>query len=184
MAKPQIVKCRYCKKEIEKSIAYKPISDSRVYYCDKECYELSQTKKNTKQNNGRYKSTKGSEREILTDYIQSLYLKVGYTKQNINWAMIGSQIKGFVDNDRYKYSGIKYTLWYMQTIKGMNLFKDGFNGSILNLIPYYYLEAKEYAIKRRDIKLAVNEFEFDNGVNLIDRDKELRLDKINLEEIE
>lgn len=51
-------------------------------------------------------------------------------------------------------------------------------------MPYNYLEAKEYAIKSRDVKVAIRNFEFNDEVNVVERDSELRLDKIDLEEIE
>ena len=81
MAKPQIVKCRFCKAEIDKSTAYSP--QPKMYYCDESCYEQAQDKKKTKTTQKNHKSTKGSDREQCTDFIQNIYIEQGYNKSNI-----------------------------------------------------------------------------------------------------
>jgi hypothetical protein len=154
------VKCRYCGKEIEKSTAYKV--GSRSYYCNKECYELSETK-----NKKKYKPEKGTERRSCTDYIQYLYKNASFDDNYMNqsfWAMIGAQLSNIVNQYNTKYSAIKYTLWYMVEIKGMNLFDDNFNGSILNLVGFYLDEAKQYWIETENIKKEIKNFDFTDDV--------------------
>lgn len=159
-----MAKCRFCKKEIDKSTAYS--SSKGMYYCDESCYEQAQDKKKPQKN---YIPQKDSARRALTDYILELYLQAGYNKNKINWAIIGSQISNLLkENPTWKYSGIKYTLWYMVEIKEMNLF-DNYDGSILNLVPFYFNEARDYYMECEDIKRAIEEFEFDEEVKVIKR---------------
>lgn len=157
-------KCRYCKKEIEKDNSYKVGKAS--YYCNKECYELSQNKKDKPQTD--------SSRRQLTDYIQDYYLDNGYNKNEINWNLLASQIKNLVDKGM-KYSGIKYCLWYMIEIKEMNLFNDDFNGSILNLVDFYYEESKRYWKQTDDIRKEIEQFDFEDNVVIVKKP----LDKYN-----
>lgn len=157
-------KCRYCKKEIEKDNSYKVGKAS--YYCNQECYELSQNKKDKPQTD--------SSRRQLTDYIQDYYLDNGYNKNEINWNLLASQIKNLVDKGM-KYSGIKYCLWYMIEIKEMNLFNDDFNGSILNLVDFYYEESKRYWKQTDDIKKEIEQFDFEDNVVIVKKP----LDKYN-----
>ena len=157
------VKCKQCGKEIDKSKSIK-VSE-RGYCCCQECAELYNNKKNTKKKN--YKSTKGSEREKCTDYIQSLYIEQGYDKQSINWTIIGSQLSNLLkENPTWKYSTIKYTLWYMKEIKEVNLF-DASQGSILNLVPFYIEESKEYYFNCIEIEKELEDFDFDNEKSII-----------------
>ena len=130
------VKCRFCKTEIDKETAYKVGKAS--YYCNEECYKKTQEKKaKPKKNNN------DSPMRDLTDYIQELYIKQGYEKNQINWALIGSQIKNLMEeNKNWTYGGIKYTLKYMID-NNINVF-DFQSGSILNLVPFYYNEAKDF----------------------------------------
>lgn len=167
MAKPIKVKCRYCKKEIIKSDAYSETKG--MYYCDKSCFEQAQDKKKVEKN---FKSTDGSERLILTDFIQSIYLNEGYNKSNIPWVVIGSQISNLLEkNPSWKYSTIKYILWYMIEIKGMNLF-DGYNGTVLNLVEFYYQESKDYYMECEEIKREIEIFEFDDEVKIVKKNSE------------
>lgn len=156
------VKCKRCGKEIDKSQAIQ-ISE-RGYCCCNECAELYNGKKTIKKN---YKSAKGSAREKCTDYIQSLYIEQGYKKESINWALIGSQLSNLLkENTNWKYSTIKYTLWYMKEIKETNLF-DSSQGSILNLVPFYIEEAKEYYLQTKEIKKELENFDFSESTEII-----------------
>ncbi len=156
------VKCKQCGKEIDKSQAVQ-ISE-KAYCCCTECAELHKDKKNTKKN---YKSAKGSVREICTDYIQSLYVGQGYDKKSINWTIIGSQLANLLkENSTWNYTTIKYTLWYMKEIKEMNLF-DTSQGSILNLVPFYAGEAKEYWLHTREIEKELEDFDFSKETKVI-----------------
>lgn len=160
-----MVKCKYCHKEIDKETAYNPAP--RMYYCNKECYELSETK-----NKKKYKPQKGTERRSCTDYIKEIYLNNNYTEEYMSqsfWAMIGSQLSNIVNEYNTKYSAIKYTLWYMIEIKGLNLFNENFNGSILNLVGFYLDEAKQYYKDTQQIKQEINNFNFDEKEIIVHR---------------
>lgn len=159
------VKCKYCGKFIDKSIAYSP--KPRMYYCNQECYEMAETK-----NKKKYKPEQGSIRRNCTDYIQSLYYNAGYNDNYMNqsfWAMIGAQLSNIVNEYKTKYSAIKYTLWYMVEIKGMNLFDDNFNGSILNLVGFYLDEAQQYWQQTDNIKKAIKDFDFNDNEIVISK---------------
>ena len=67
-----------------------------------------------------------------------------FAKANIvnpNYALIQKQIRSFIDNNGYTYSGIYKTLIYCKNIAKLN-FSNG-NGGI-GIVPYYYDKAKAY----------------------------------------
>ena len=183
MAKEQQVTCRYCKKKIDKSTAYSVTKGS--YYCDEECYEISESK-----NKAKFKSSDGSSRLKYTDYIQSIYVdKYGYDKSQLGssfWAMISKQTNSLMQEYGVKYSGIEYTLWYMIEVKEMQLLGEEYDGTVLNLVGYYIDEAKQYWKKCDNIKQLVKDFDFDDNIIVvkkgnIDRGKrwkEIRLDEL------
>ena len=104
----------------------------------------------------------------LLDYIQSLYLQQGYDKQKIPFKVITAQIKQIMSEDKtLNYAQIKYIIWYMVEILQMNLFDDSFNGTILNLVPYYINEAREFCIKCKDIRQLAKDFDFSNNVKIV-----------------
>jgi len=104
------------------------------------------------QNKSKYKPQKDSdniqvqERRKFTDYIQKLFLDNGYKDNgDVPWQLMMQQTKNMLaDNPTWKYGGLRYTLYYMVEFAEINLFDDKFNGSILNLLPYYYEEAKDF----------------------------------------
>ncbi|MDD2496189.1 MAG: hypothetical protein PHE29_13485, partial [Tissierellia bacterium] len=60
----------------------------------------------------------------------------------------------------------KFTLQYMNEIAGVNLF-DGGQGSVLNLVPFYIDEAKDYYFELQEIKEAIKRFEFSDEVVVV-----------------
>ena len=114
----------------------------------------------------------------LTDYIQLLYVNQSYDKKDINWAILTAQIKNMMSDDKsLTYAQLKYILWYMVEILELNLFNEEFNGSILNLVPYYIQEAKEFCLKCKDIRESVKGFDFTDEIRIVrvsgNRDKKV-----------
>ena len=104
----------------------------------------------------------------LTDYIQSLYIQQGYDKQQIPFKIITAQIKQIMSDDKtLNYAQLRYIIWYMVEILQMNLFDDSFNGTILNLVPYYINDAREFCIKCKDIRKLASEFDFSDNVKIV-----------------
>ena len=153
-------KCKQCKQPIPNKSIYieqdvnkkdGTIDKKRLYFCCDECKVEYEEPKPIVEN----PYTK------LNNYIQSLYLSQGYTKQQIPWKVITAQIKQIMSEDKtLNYAQIRYILWYMVEILQMNLFDDSFNGTILNLVPYYINEAREFCIKCKDIRQLAKEFDF------------------------
>ena len=99
------------------------------------------------------------QRLELTDMLKSLYEAQGET---VNYPMVMSQCKNYIEQYGYNYGSIRYTLWYMINIKEINLFSDkNYNGSVLNLVPYYYDEAKKYCEDSIKIRDNFKNFDFD-----------------------
>ena len=106
--------------------------------------------------------------KTLLDYIQSLYLSQGYTKQQIPFKVITAQIKQIMTEDKtLNYAQLLYVIKYMVDILQMNLFDESFNGTILNLVPYYINEAREFCIKCKDIRKMASEFDFEDKVKIV-----------------
>ena len=105
------------------------------------------------------------ERKRLLDYIQMLYLNQGYSKEQIPWQMLVSQIKNILDeNKTWNHAQLRYCLNYMVEIEELNLFNEQSNGSILSLVPFYYTQAREFALKSQHIKQLVKDFDFEDNV--------------------
>ena len=104
----------------------------------------------------------------LLEYIQSLYLQQGYDKQKIPFKVITAQIKQIMTEDNtLTYAQLSYVLKYMVEILEMNLFDESFNGTILNLVPYYINEAREFCIKCKDIRKLAKDFDFSDNVKIV-----------------
>ena len=104
----------------------------------------------------------------LTDYIQYLYIQQGIDKQKIPWKVITAQIKQIMTEDKtLTYAQLSYIIKHMVEILEMNLFDDSFNGTILNLVPYYINEAREFCLKCKEIKKLASEFDFSDNVRVV-----------------
>lgn len=114
----------------------------------------------------------------LTDYIQSLYTQQGIDKKMIPWKIITAQTKQIMTEDKtLNYAQLLYILKYMVDILGMNLFSEEYNGSILNLVPYYINEAREFCIKCKDIRQLASEFDFTENIRVVkvgNREKKIK----------
>lgn len=154
----QIVTCRYCKKKIDKSKAYK--ATQRTYYCNRECYDKELARRKPKD-----KAPVDEDRLEYTDKIQAIYLENGYNKKDIPWKMLMSQTKNILqEHEVWSYASLTYILFYMYDILGLNLFSDASNGSILSLVSFYGDEAKKYYEQCVDIEELANDFEFSDAV--------------------
>lgn len=140
------MKCKCCGKEIskDKAIRYKPY----VYFCSEECLNNYKQKQIDKRN--------------LTDYIQKYYINNGWSKTAINWNMIVSQISNLIKKYGFTYNGIRLTLYYMAEVKQENLLSD--TGSILNLVPYEYQNAKQHWKQIKRIQKATAQFDFSDDI--------------------
>lgn len=106
---------------------------------------------------------KPNPRRTLTDWIQAYYIKQGWDKNDINWQMISAQLKNIEADNKISDAGVGYTLWYMSDIQGINLIadtEDGYNGSVLNLVPFYIQDAQKFYNRSQAIKSSVEAFEF------------------------
>ena len=163
------VKCRFCKKEIDKNTAYSV--ELGRYYCSKE-HKILQDNKT------KYKAPKTNidgepnERRMLTDYIQEQFVNQGWDKHDINWTLMTAQIKNMQkENPKLTYNWIRYCLWYLIEIKQQNLFNEEFNGSILNLVPFVFLEAYNYNKETRVIKEKIQDYKEDTERKVVIRTK-------------
>ncbi len=163
------VKCRFCKKEIDKDTAYSV--ELGRYYCNEEHKQLQENKikyKAPKVN----KDGEPNDRRMLTDYIQEQFVNEGWDKHDINWTLMMAQIKNIQkDNPNLNYNWIRYCLWYLIEIKHQNLFNNEFNGSILNLVPFTYNEAYAYYKESKNIKKELENYTEDTERKVIFRTK-------------
>ena len=116
-----IVKCAYCQKELSKK------SDDCVMignnkYVHKACQELEEKREKT-------------DKEQLEEYIKQLF---GTTYID---PRVRNQIKKFIDDYNYTYSGIRKALIYHYEVKGGD--KSKANGGI-GIVPYVYENAYNY----------------------------------------
>lgn len=128
-AKPQVVDpndfvtCIYCKQTFNKSEEpFKLFSNGK--YAHQKCFELEQIRELTDQ-------------EKLERYIMDLF------KSDYVYAKIKKQIKDYVMNHGYTYSGIHKALVYYYEVKG-NKFDEGKAQGGIGIVPYVYQHAYNY----------------------------------------
>lgn len=118
------VKCPICGKTFDRDkVPFVQVSARR--YAHKEC-SMSEDERKTQEI---------KDKEELDNYIMSLF-KMTYVD-----ARIQKQIKKYVDENNYTYSGIKKALVYFFEIKGNSVEKA--NGGI-GIVPYVYQQAYNY----------------------------------------
>lgn len=157
------VKCRYCKKEIDKENAYKPADLKGIYYCCENHYlSMIEKKKNTTKHS--YKSIEGTGRRNYTDTLQDLYVnQYGWNKKKISWQIIMSQTNNLLKaNPNWTYDTIIYIIWYMQEILGLNLICKESNWSPLSLVDYYALEAEQYYKECSEVEQSITDYDFED----------------------
>lgn len=140
--------CPFCKNKIKPKDAYivwSKTGKTKKCYCDEECY----------------KGINPSPRVLLTDYIQEYYIEQRFDKTLIPWKLITAQLKNIEKDKTFNDKGILYTLEYMVNIEGMNLLQNSENESVLNLVEFYYIQAKEYYKQTKEIENAIEDFNFD-----------------------
>ena len=81
------------------------------------------------------KNEENPDLKKLKDYINQLFGK------NANWAMINKQIKTYITENQYSYSGIMKSLIYFYEVKGNSI--DKANGA-LGIVPFVYQQAYNY----------------------------------------
>lgn len=127
--KPQItdpndfVTCIYCKKTFNKSEElFKLFTNGK--YSHQTCYELEQTRELTDQ-------------EKLEKYIMKLF------DSDYVYAKIQKQIKDYITNYGFTYSGIHKALVYYYEVKG-NKFDAGKAQGGIGIVPFVYQHAYNY----------------------------------------
>lgn len=126
MAKPTYVKCRFCKKEIERDKSFNP--KERQYFCDENCYENFLQKHNPEPQKSDFRQ--------LTDFIDEIYEK------DCNWAWITKQIKHYKEEYGWSDKELLLTLRYYVLI--LEKPYDVTLG-LGQVFPRYYKDAMEYA---------------------------------------
>ena len=119
-----IVTCIYCKHKFDRD-KYPFITVSNRRYAHQECGMSEEQKK----------SKEVQDKEELDEYIKKLF-KISYVD-----ARIQKQIKQYVEEYKFTYSGIRKALIYFFEIKGNSIEKS--NGGI-GIVPYVYKNAYNY----------------------------------------
>ena len=154
MAKPVLIKCRQCGKQIDKSTAIeiKP----RIYACSEQCHNEWQMAHEQKSKPVAEKSPMRK----LTDYVQSY-------APNTAWAKFGANVQRMC-KDGMTVAGIHYTLWYMREHEQMQLDGDG-----LGLVQWYYDAAKNFYQWQQRMKQQVTRWKpTDDDAVIVRHDKE------------
>ena len=87
------------------------------------------------------------ELKILKDYIQSLFGK------EVNWPLVMKQIKNYVEENNFSYSGIRKSLHWFYDIQKNPLNAAEFKKRGLALIPFIYNQAYDYYAKLHQIEV-------------------------------
>ena len=115
------VVCAYCKKPLSKKDPdYIMVGNNK--YVHKECQALEEHREKT-------------DKEKLEEYIKELF-QISYIEPRVK-----AQIKKYVEEYNYTYSGMQKALYYHYEIKGGD--KSKANGGI-GIVPYVYQNAYNY----------------------------------------
>lgn len=121
---PHNVKCFYCGKTFDRDkLPFAPVGARR--YAHLECSLAAEDKK----------SKEEKDKEELEEYIKFLL------KEDFISPRVRKQIKTFVEEYNYTYSGMKKALVYFYEVKGNDPAKA--NGGI-GILPYCYNQARDY----------------------------------------
>ena len=116
-----IVKCIYCKKDINKNtMSYRLIAPGK--YAHASCVEKEEKREKT-------------DEEKLDEYIMKIF------KAEFVPARIQKQIKTYISDYNYTYSGILKTLKYFIEVKGNSIAEYG---DTIGIVPYVYRRAHDY----------------------------------------
>jgi hypothetical protein len=118
-----IVKCLYCEKKFDRDKM--PYIQVGRRYAHKECSLTAEERKTQEE----------QDKQDLDNYIIQL-LKIDYID-----ARIRKQIKTYIEEHNYTYSGIKKALIYFYEVKGNSIEKA--NGGI-GIVPFIYKDAFNY----------------------------------------
>ena len=154
MAKPVLIKCRQCGKQVDKSTAIevKP----RIYVCSEQCHNEWQLAHEQK---SRIVAEKSTMRQ-LTDYVQSY-------APDTAWVKFGANVQRMC-KDGMTIAGIHYTLRYMREHEQVQMYGNG-----LALVPYYYDAARNYYQWQQRMKQQVAEWmPADDDAVIVRHDKE------------
>lgn len=118
-----IVTCIYCKKEFDRSKeSFKLVSEGK--FAHTKCYETEQNRELT-------------DEEKLNRYIMKLF------KSDYVYPKIKKQIKSYVNDCGFTYSGILKALVYYYEVKG-NPFDEIKSGGGIGIVAYVYQQAYNY----------------------------------------
>lgn len=134
------VKCAVCGKEFDRE-KVKCVKHGKRRYAHYNCFpegEIAFDPPPQPEDTDEYRK--------LTDYIQELF------GDSVNWAMVGTQIKKLIQEQKYSYNGIQKSLHWFYKIQKNPINKEEFKRKGLALIPYIYNQAYEYYFKLYEIQ--------------------------------
>lgn len=121
---PHIVKCYYCGKQFDRDkLSFAQVSSRRYAH-----FECAAAAENTKKQ-------EDIDKENLEKYIMKLL------KEDFISPKVRKQLKSFIEEYHYTYSGMHKALIYFYEVKGNDPNKA--NGGV-GIIPYCYRQAYEY----------------------------------------
>ena len=115
------VTCAHCKKPLSKKDA-DCVHIGNNKYVHKACQELEEAREKT-------------DKEKLEDYLKTLF-GISYIDPGLK-----AQIKKYVEEYNYSYSGIQKALYYFYEIKGGDIQKAN---NRISIVPYIYKDAYNY----------------------------------------
>lgn len=162
-----MVTCKYCSKEIPISTAWKEKPTSRTYFCNENCFLLlNEDKKNTKAHST--KSGIGSDRRILTDYVQLLFIRAGFDKHNIDWSTLMRSCNNILkEHLEWDFITILYVLRYMVEIEQIDLITPESYYNPFALVEFYAKKAENYWTDMNRLECSLEGVDFKDDVKVI-----------------
>lgn len=155
-------KCKYCKEDVTDKTQATKISSG---YIHNECIEPMEKEKELNK----------TDFQKIMDYVHDLY-------ERPNYVMIAKQIKDMKERG-LKESGILKTLQYIYEIEEMKVMED----KGIGLVEYKYEDAKNYFMKKAEIRKSVADFDTVGETIVVVRkngfDEKIMKEPINMEDL-
>lgn len=193
----QKVKCKFCKKQIEKAESYSP--KERSYYCDEDCYKESLLRPIEQQKVSKVTCTycgakkgkneaveyiNGGNRYVCVDHLELFkktdeyrksvflnYVFINVANRQTDYRILQNQAEQLQEKYNMKWTGMTMTCEYWLNVANGNWNDQWYLGQIF---PKYYDEARKYYEDMKAIEKEIESFEYKNETRVMKK-----LDKKN-----
>lgn len=137
------IRCDVCGTEYERGKGFHGAKYKQAHLCSQDCYERYLKLKSTPKPPANFKSVKGTERRVLTDYIQD------WTNDMVNWAWVMKQAKDIQEEYELTTMEMYGVLKYCKEYEGLDW---NMEYGLYQFFPRYIKPMREFTKKIKQMK--------------------------------